>query len=228
MKPLSNTPDTSSGAPPLSIPNQAPFSQFIKRALDITGALTFFLLLGWLFLIVWIIVLLTTGTPAIYKHARIGRGGRVFKCLKFRSMVTNSDEVLRELLERDPTAKAEWDATFKLKKDPRITDFGHFIRKTSLDELPQFWNVLTGDMSLVGPRPVTKKELEQHYALYAPLYCSVRPGITGPWQVGGRSDLSYPERVALDAQYVQGRSFIGDLFILLKTIKVFINPKGSY
>lgn len=228
MKPLQEHLDMSNGLTPLSIPIQPPWSRLMKRVLDITGALAFFLLLGWLFLIIWLLVLTTTGGPAIYKHSRVGRGGRDFKCLKFRSMVTNSDEVLREILEKDPLAKAEWDATFKLKEDPRVTAFGQFIRKTSLDELPQFWNVLVGDMSLVGPRPVVRKELEQHYGSYTPLYYSVRPGITGPWQVGGRSDLSYPERVALDTQYVQSRSFMGDIGLLLKTLKVFFSHKGSY
>lgn len=188
----------------------------------------FFIAFGWLYLIIWAMVLLTTGGPAIYQHTRVGRGGREFKCLKFRSMVVNSDQVLRELLENDPAAKAEWQATFKLKDDPRITKFGRFIRKTSLDELPQFWNVLKGDMSLVGPRPVVRKELEQHYGLYAPLYGTVRPGITGPWQVSGRSDLSYPQRVALDAAYVHSRTFWGDVGLVLKTVKVFVSHRGSY
>lgn len=213
---------------PVAVPTQGAASRFFKRAMDIVGALTFFVLLGWLFMAIWAMVLITTGGPAIYRHGRMGRGGREFKCLKFRSMVTNSEEVLRHLLETDPAARAEWDATFKLKNDPRITRFGRFIRKTSLDELPQFWNVLVGDMSLVGPRPVVRKELEQYYGLYAPVYGSVRPGITGPWQVGGRSDLSYSERVALDTQYVHNRSFWGDVGLLLKTVKVFISHKGSY
>lgn len=210
------------------IPEQARLARISKRLLDILGAVTFFALLGWVFVLVWIMVLVTTGRPAIYKHVRIGRGGQEFKCLKFRSMVSNSEEVLRHLLETDSAAKAEWDATFKLKNDPRITIFGHFIRKTSLDELPQFWNVLRGDMSLVGPRPVVQKELDQYYGPYAPVYYSVRPGITGPWQVGGRSDLSYAERVALDTSYVQNRSLLGDIKLLLKTLTVFISHKGSY
>jgi len=215
-------------SPPIKVPLQTFWNRAAKRLLDIIGALSFFLLLGWLFAIVWILVLITTGSPAIYKHPRVGRGGREFNCLKFRSMVTNSDEVLSRLLETDTAAKAEWDATFKLKNDPRITPFGKFIRKTSLDELPQFWNVLRGDMSLVGPRPVVQKELDQHYGLYTPIYCSVRPGVTGPWQVGGRSDLNYAERVALDTQYVQNRSLSGDINLLLKTVKVFVDHKGSY
>ncbi len=229
MKTLKTDINASDGlSTPVNVPTQATWPRFTKRALDITGAFIFFLLLGWLFIIIWITVIITTGSPAIYKHTRVGRGGREFSCLKFRSMVTNSDEVLNHILETDAAAKAEWEATFKLKNDPRITPFGRFIRKTSLDELPQFWNVLLGDMSLVGPRPVVRKELERYYGLYAPLYCSVRPGITGPWQVGGRSDLTYAERVALDTEYVQNRSLAGDIILLLKTVKVFISHKGSY
>jgi exopolysaccharide production protein ExoY len=229
MKPPYNELSLGAGfSHPHVVPTQGAASRFFKRLMDIVGALLFFVLLGWLFMIIWAMVLMTTGGPAIYRHPRMGRGGREFKCLKFRSMVTNSEEVLRHLLETDPEAKAEWDATFKLKNDPRITKFGRFIRKTSLDELPQFWNVLMGDMSLVGPRPVVRKELEQYYGLSAPLYGSVRPGITGPWQVGGRSDLSYSERVTLDAYYVQHRTFWGDVGLLFKTVKVFISHKGSY
>ncbi|SIP95798.1 sugar transferase [Pseudacidovorax sp. RU35E] len=229
MKPPYNELSLGAGfSHPHAVPTQGTVSRFFKRAMDIVGALIFFALLGWLFMIIWALVLMTTGGPAIYKHPRMGRGGREFKCLKFRSMVTNSEEVLRHLLETDPAARAEWEATFKLKNDPRITRFGRFIRKTSLDELPQFWNVLMGDMSLVGPRPVVRKELEQYYGLYAPLYGSVRPGITGPWQVGGRSDLSYGERVALDVSYVHTRSAFGDICLLLKTVSVFVKHKGSY
>jgi exopolysaccharide production protein ExoY len=212
----------------IEIPSRAWPSLFAKRSIDILGSLAFFSLLGWLFLIIWAAVLLTTGSPAIYKHARVGRNGREFKCLKFRSMVTNSDEILKNLLENDTEAKREWDATFKLKNDPRITKFGRFIRKTSLDELPQFWNVLVGDMSLVGPRPVVRKELEQYYGASAALYNCVRPGITGPWQVGGRSDLSYEERVTLDADYVRNHSLSGDINLMIKTVMVFVNHKGSY
>lgn len=211
-----------------TIPVHGVFSRALKRTMDIFGALIFFALLGWLYIAVWVTVLITTGQPAIYKHPRIGRKGKEFKCLKFRSMVTNSEEVLRNLLESNPEAKSEWDSSFKLKNDPRITRFGRFIRKTSLDELPQFWNVLIGEMSLVGPRPVVRKELDQYYGLQARIYESVRPGITGPWQVGGRSDLNYIERVALDVHYAQTRTFLGDIILLCQTVKSVIAQKGSY
>lgn len=228
MKTSTDKKQVNSVSRPVQATEEHTISLLIKRSLDILGALIFFLLLGWLFMAIWVMVLITTGRPAIYKHPRIGINGREFKCLKFRSMVKNSDEVLRNLLETDPIAKLEWDSTFKLKNDPRITNFGRFIRKTSLDELPQFWNVLVGDMSLVGPRPVVQKELDQYYGPYATVYCSVRPGITGPWQVGGRSDLSYAERVDLDTNYVKNRSLLGDINLLFKTLSVFISHKGSY
>lgn len=199
-----------------------------KRALDVFGAVVFFVLFIGLYLLVWWLVLLTTGGPAIYRHRRIGRDGREFDCLKFRSMVSNSDEVLRDLLARDPEARHEWNTTFKLRNDPRITRFGAFIRKTSLDELPQFWNVLRGDMSIVGPRPVVRKELEVHYGPHAHAYKKVRPGITGPWQVSGRSNLSYPERVALDTAYVRHWTIGGDLVLIAKTVTSVVAARGSY
>lgn len=204
------------------------FKNALKRGFDIFGALLFFGLFGFVYLLIWVIVLYTAGGPAVYKHQRIGRNGREFNCLKFRSMVLNSAEVLQELLETDADARREWNTTFKLRNDPRITRFGSFIRKTSLDELPQFWNVLRGDMSIVGPRPVVRKELELYYGSSAELYAKVRPGITGPWQVGGRSDLPYPERVALDANYVRGWTLFGDFKLIFKTVAVVFARRGSY
>lgn len=200
----------------------------MKRGLDVLGAVIFFVLFSGIYVAVWWLVLLTTGGPAIYKHKRVGRDGKEFSCLKFRSMVVNSEEVLRELLERDAAARKEWNTTFKLRDDPRITKFGKFIRKTSLDELPQFWNVMRGDMSIVGPRPVVRQELDNYYGPYASIYCQVRPGITGPWQVGGRSDLSYPERVALDTAYVRNWTMVGDLLLVAKTVWVVFSRRGSY
>lgn len=200
----------------------------IKRAVDISGALFFFMSLGWLYILVWIAVILTTGSPAIYRHTRMGKSGKEFSCLKFRSMVVDSEKVLATLLSSDPAARKEWEESHKLRNDPRITRFGQFIRKTSLDELPQFWNVLIGDMSLVGPRPVVRKELEERYGLHAPIYTSVRPGITGLWQISGRSNLSYAERVALDSHYVNNWSIGTDLSILFRTVSVVLRGTGSY
>ena len=199
-----------------------------KRTVDVVGALFFFCLFGLLYLAVWAGVLWTTGRPGIYRHKRVGLHGAEFDCLKFRSMLPNSDAVLAELLASDPAAKAEWEQNFKLKNDPRVTKFGRFIRKTSLDELPQFWNVLRGDMSLVGPRPVVRKELDNFYGMSARVYEKVKPGITGPWQVGGRSHLSYPERIALDCHYATSWSVAGDFRILWKTVKVVLTGHGSY
>ncbi|KAF1045176.1 sugar transferase [Xylophilus sp.] len=137
---------------PTAAASRAQWALAVKRTVDIVGALSFFLRLGWLYIAVWWMVLLTTGRPAIYRHTRIGKNGKEFACLKFRSMVVDGDRVLAELLASDLALRKEWEETHKLRNDPRITRFGHFIRKTSLDELPQFWNVLRGDMRLVGPR----------------------------------------------------------------------------
>ncbi|MBP6896387.1 MAG: sugar transferase [Pseudacidovorax sp.] len=203
-------------------------TDFFRRILDISGALFFFFVFGVLFLCVWMLVIISTGKPAIYKHKRVGKNGKEFFCLKFRSMVVNSDQVLKELLERDVEARREWESTFKLKSDPRVTRFGRFIRKTSLDELPQFWNVLKGEMSLVGPRPVVHQELDRQYGDHRAFYIAVRPGLTGLWQISGRSDVTYTERIQLDVQYVKNRSLINDIKILFKTVKVVFVTKGSY
>ena len=143
-------------------------------------------------------------------------------------MVVNSQEMLQKYLAENPAARAEWERDFKLKNDPRVTPIGAFLRRTSLDELPQIFNVLRGEMSLVGPRPVIQEELDKYYGEAAKLYCSIKPGITGLWQVSGRSDLSYAERVALDSTYIKHRSFWGDVVILWKTIGVVFLKKGAY
>ncbi|EFN7504727.1 sugar transferase, partial [Escherichia coli] len=165
--------------------------------------------------------------PAIYGHDRVGINGKTFKCLKFRSMVVNSKEILDELLKNDPKAKEEWDATFKLKNDPRITKIGAFLRKTSLDELPQLLNVLKGEMSLVGPRPIINAELER-YNDQVDYYLLSKPGMTGLWQVSGRSDVDYDTRVYLDAWYVKNWSMWNDIAILLKTVIVVLKKDGAY
>lgn len=167
------------------------------------------------------------GGPAIFAHERVGRGGRRFRCLKFRSMAADSSALLEEHLENNIMARKEWLATRKLKDDPRVTLLGKFIRKTALDELPQLFNVLRGDMSLVGPRPVTSEELDR-YGAAADLYLSVRPGMTGLWQVSGRNDLSYEQRVGLDAWYVNNWSPWHDTAIILKTFPALIFRRGAY
>lgn len=199
-----------------------------KRAIDVVVALLFLVSHGLIYLGIWLCVRYTTGTPAIYRHRRVGLEGKDFDCLKFRSMVVNSAEVLQHHLAKNPELQIEWERDFKLRDDPRVTKFGRFIRKTSLDELPQFWNVLRGEMSLVGPRPVVDSELKQFYGAKAKYYMSVKPGITGPWQVGGRNDLGYGERVKLDADYALNWTVVGDLVILAKTAIVVLTRRGSY
>ena len=166
--------------------------------------------------------------PVFFAHTRIGKDGKHFPCYKFRSMVVNSQEMLQKYLAENPAAREEWERDFKLKDDPRVTPTGKFLRSTSLDELPQIFNVLRGEMSLVGPRPVIQEELDKYYGETAKLYCTVKPGITGLWQVSGRSDIGYDERVALDATYIKYRSMWGDIVILWKTIGVVLMKKGAY
>jgi lipopolysaccharide/colanic/teichoic acid biosynthesis glycosyltransferase len=194
-----------------------------KRVFDI-------LALGVLFaplMLVIIVMLHSEGGPVIYRHRRVGRDGMMFECLKFRSMVPNAERVLREILERQPQLKAEWLRDHKLKHDPRITVLGRFLRRTSLDELPQLWNVIRGEMSLVGPRPVVREEL-MRYGRCLPVYLSAKPGITGLWQVTGRNDTDYRRRVALDVYYVRKQNFLLDLYILLKTTGVVLGGGGAY
>lgn len=166
------------------------------------------------------------GTPVLFAHYRVGRGGRLFRCMKFRSMLRNSEQLLADHLRDNPQARAEWVRDQKLENDPRITAVGHFLRRSSLDELPQLLNVLRGEMSLVGPRPITVAELTR-YGRVRWHYLSVRPGITGLWQVSGRNNTSYDERVALDERYVEQRSIWLDLSILVKTVRVVALREGA-
>jgi exopolysaccharide production protein ExoY len=203
-----------------------PLREAVKRVLDLIGAIV----LGVVFmpLMLTIAVLLRSeGGPIIFRHRRVGRDGAVFECLKFRSMVPDADRVLRDVLERQPELKAEWIQDHKLRNDPRVTAVGRFLRRTSLDELPQLWNVLRGDMSLVGPRPVVREEL-MRYGRCASVYLSTRPGVTGLWQVTGRNDTNYRRRVALDVYYVRRQSLLLDLYILLKTTHVVLGGNGAY
>jgi Undecaprenyl-phosphate galactose phosphotransferase WbaP len=199
----------------------------LKRALDILGAGALLLLAAPAFALLALLIR-ADGGPAFYAHERVGRGGRRFGCLKFRSMVTDSQARLAALLDADPAARAEWEATRKLRDDPRVTRTGRFLRATSLDELPQLINVLRGEMSLVGPRPVVAAELAAHYGAAAEYYLSVRPGITGLWQISGRSETSYDTRVALDTQYATNPSVWTDLVILLRTPIVVLSRRGAY
>jgi Undecaprenyl-phosphate galactose phosphotransferase WbaP len=198
-----------------------------KRALDIIGAGVGLVLLAPFFLIVALMVR-ADGGPAFFAHQRVGRGGKLFGCLKFRSMVVDSQARLESLLANDPVARAEWEATRKLKNDPRITRIGRFLRSTSLDELPQLINVLRGEMSLVGPRPVQEAEIDRYYGASAAHYMAVRPGITGLWQVSGRSETSYESRVALDVAYVSRPSLLADISILLRTPVAVLSRRGAH
>ncbi|CAI1121935.1 undecaprenyl-phosphate galactose phosphotransferase WbaP [Serratia entomophila] len=201
-------------------------SRIVKRLFDIVGSSSIILVLSPVLAFLAYKVS-RDGGKSIYGHERVGHNGKKFKCLKFRSMVTNSQEVLENLLNTDAEARKEWDKDFKLKNDPRITKIGHFIRKTSLDELPQLWNVLKGEMSLVGPRPVIEAELER-YAGDVDYYFMAKPGMTGLWQVSGRNDIDYDTRVYFDAWYVKNWALWNDIAILFKTIGVVLKRDGAY
>jgi Undecaprenyl-phosphate galactose phosphotransferase WbaP len=204
-----------------------PWNVTIKRCLDVIICLLGGLLITPIFLLFTILVLVDSPGPAFYGHVRLGKDGKPFKAWKFRSMYRNSKDMLEELLERDPVAKAEWNANFKLKDDPRVTAIGRFLRRTSLDELPQLWNVLRGDMSLIGPRPIVTDEIEK-YGHHYKLFSSVKPGMSGLWQVSGRSETDYEERVALDIYYIQSWSLWLDLYVFFKTVVVVFGGKGAY
>ncbi|MCE9994241.1 undecaprenyl-phosphate galactose phosphotransferase [Enterobacter asburiae] len=201
-------------------------SRFLKRTFDIVCSSLILLVASPLLIYLWYKVT-RDGGPAIYGHQRVGRNGKLFPCYKFRSMVMNSQEVLKELLDSDPEARAEWEKDFKLKNDPRITAVGRFIRKTSLDELPQLFNVLKGEMSLVGPRPIISDELER-YCDDVDYYLMAKPGMTGLWQVSGRNDVDYDTRVYFDAWYVKNWTLWNDIAILFKTVKVVLHRDGAY
>ncbi|MBV6544820.1 undecaprenyl-phosphate galactose phosphotransferase WbaP [Ursidibacter maritimus] len=201
-------------------------SRILKRAMDIIGSLAVITVLSPILLILYFLIK-KDGGNAIYGHPRIGRNGKEFNCLKFRSMVVNSKEVLEHLLATDPEARAEWDKDFKLRNDPRITKVGAFIRRTSLDELPQLWNVLKGEMSLVGPRPIVKEELER-YEEDIDYYLMAKPGMTGLWQVSGRNDVDYKTRVYFDSWYVKNWSLWNDIAILFKTVNIVLKRDGAY
>jgi lipopolysaccharide/colanic/teichoic acid biosynthesis glycosyltransferase len=180
-----------------------------------------------LLVVLTLCVVAQDGGPAVFAHERIGRGGRRFKCLKFRSMVRNADEKLAELLKRDPVARAEWARDHKLRRDPRVTPIGDFLRKSSLDELPQLFNVLRGEMCIVGPRPIVVAEVPR-YGRRFEHYCLVKPGITGLWQVSGRNDVSYRRRVAMDSLYARRKNLAWDIQLLVLTAPAILFARGSY
>lgn len=197
------------------------------RILDVIGALAIILLLLPFLAIISLAVFVSGRGPIVFKQRRIGRDGVVFFCWKFRTMVVDAEERLAELLSRDPHARAEWQRDHKLRRDPRITYVGRLLRKSSLDELPQLFNVLAGTMSLVGPRPIVLAECSR-YGRHFAYYCAVRPGITGLWQISGRNNVSYRRRVACDVLYSRKHSLIFNCSILLVTIPRVLLRTGAY
>ena len=199
-----------------------------KRAVDIVVAILLLVIVSPVLLVLWVVVR-ADGGPALFRHERIGQGGVRFGCLKFRSMTIRSDEVLARHLQASAEARAEWSQFRKLRNDPRVTAVGRILRGYSLDELPQLLNVLRGEMSLVGPRPVVQSELDLFYGPEGrACYLSVRPGLTGLWQVTGRSGTGYEKRVELDTHYVRNVSVLSDAMILLRTVAVVFLQKGAY
>lgn len=198
----------------------------LKRALDILGTFLLAVLFSPLIATVFVVAGLNGQSP-LFRHRRVGRDGVMFECLKFRTMVPDAEAVLAKILADNAELRAEWVRDHKLANDPRVTKLGKFLRSTSLDELPQLWNVLKGEMSLVGPRPITREELLR-YGRNAVVYMLVRPGVTGLWQVSGRNNVEYRKRVAMDVCYVRNQSVLLDIWILLKTVVVVVTRHGAY
>lgn len=200
-----------------------------KRLFDIGFSLSVLILCSPLYLAIALMIAVSSPGPIFYVQERVGRKFKRFKCIKFRTMVTNADEILEAMMTNCPRTREEFERDFKLRDDPRITWIGKFLRLTSLDEFPQFWNVLKGDMSVVGPRPLIPDEL-QKYGRQINQVLSIKPGLTGLWQVSGRNDIPYPERVQIDVYYVHYRTMTLDLLIIAKTLGVmlFPNNNGAY
>jgi exopolysaccharide production protein ExoY len=199
----------------------------LSRLIDIVFSATAFLIFLPLIVLFCVAITVQDGGLPFFVHRRIGRGGRMFPCLKLRTMVSDSESRLRRHLAENPAARAEWAMDQKLRNDPRITPLGHFLRKSSLDELPQLLNVVWGHMSLVGPRPIVPAEVAR-YGRYMEFYCTMRPGITGLWQVSGRNDISYRRRVAMDTIYSRTRWVGGDIWIMVRTVPAIFASKGSF
>jgi exopolysaccharide production protein ExoY len=203
-----------------------PLHDMLVQRLNQLAALVLLILLSPLMAVISFLIWQRDGAPVLFAHYRVGYDGKLFRCLKFRTMLRDSEQVLSDLLQNDAMARAEWARDQKLSNDPRITAVGNFLRRSSLDELPQLLNVLRADMSLVGPRPITVAELTR-YGRVRWHYLSVRPGITGLWQVSGRNNTTYDERVALDRRYVEQRSLWLDIGILFKTVQVVLTREGA-
>ena len=203
--------------------------EFSKRLFDVAFSLSVLILLSPLYLLVALLITISSPGPIFYVQQRVGKDYKLFNCLKFRTMVNNADEILADMMSNHPQMRQEFEENFKLKRDPRITAIGKFLRLTSLDEFPQFLNVLKGDMSVVGPRPLVTEELPK-YGRHIDKVLTIRPGITGLWQVSGRNDIPYERRIQIDVYYVHCRNLILDLWIMIKTIGVVVFPKdnGAY
>jgi exopolysaccharide production protein ExoY len=207
-------------------PPQNPVNEVILRLLDVAVGIVAVIVFGPLLIGLAIAIYVTSPGPLIFAQPRIGKNGREFRCLKFRTMVVDATDRLEQLLASDPAARAEWARDHKLRNDPRITPLGRFLRKSSLDELPQFFNLINGTMSIVGPRPIVNAEVVRYGRRFQD-YCRVRPGITGLWQVSGRSDTTYRRRVALDVAYSKHRSLGLNIKIMLMTVPAVLAAKGS-
>ena len=208
-------------------PARAPrAAENVSCCVDVVGAILALIFFAPTMVIIYALLMLTGGSP-IFAHPRVGKNGELFLCYKFRSMVNDANKVLAEYLESNAAAREEWDRTFKLTRDPRISWFGDFLRRASLDELPQLFNVLRGEMSLVGPRPIVPSEIVR-YSNKIKAYYRCRPGITGLWQVSGRNDVAYDRRVLLDALYARKQSIWFDIVILFRTVRVVISRRGAY
>ncbi|HEY9872782.1 MAG TPA: sugar transferase [Candidatus Obscuribacterales bacterium] len=197
-----------------------------KRLFDILFSLSVLILFSPVYLLLGLLIAISSPGPIFYVQERVGRNRKHFGCLKFRTMVQNADEMLLEMISISPQMRQEFEDNFKLKQDPRITRIGKFLRLTSLDEFPQFWNVLKGDMSVVGPRPLVPEEISK-YGNSIDKVLTIRPGITGLWQVSGRNDIPYNRRIQIDVYYVNARNFWLDLWVIVKTIGVVIAPKNN-
>ena len=205
----------------------SPWARRAKRLLDLSGAALGGLLISPILLTILALIKIDSPGPAFYGHQRLGAGSKHFHCWKFRTMRKDAEKALDEYLQDNPHLRAEWESNHKLRDDPRVTRIGHFLRKTSLDELPQLWNVLKGEMSLVGPRPIVDGEVSKYGEVYK-LYERIRPGMSGFWQVSGRSDTSYTERVTMDSYYVRNWSVWLDLVILARTVKSVVLGRGAH
>lgn len=209
-----------------SQPLQAINANFVKRLFDIVFSLSVLIVFSPVYFLLVLLIALSSPGPVFYVQERVGKNRKTFGCIKFRTMVENADAVLLEMMESCPHLRQEFENNFKLKHDPRITWIGRFLRITSLDEFPQFWNVLKGDMSVVGPRPLVVEELPK-YGRHIDKVLTIRPGITGLWQVSGRNDVPYHLRIQMDIYYVNFRNLWMDLWIIVKTIGVVIFPKNN-